>query len=254
MKMKFIYFSLFLTCLTISSVICDQSSTDNDVYIIEQSIGELPFREIGTVNLRAIKQNQNAAHYHSLNTDDSIDQPRQQPLSISTPLDSNKLDQDVLEQLQNELSKSNDSLYRLRLCRKQSNGENLCYAASFTYLKNVIESNLNLNLTLHTNANNRLNSISIKTPNNWKKSSNKDHVTFHVYVQNLKTALPPDTESYLDKVKKEMEQKEKAAQGDNQSFLSKYWIYIVPFVIIMFLSNIINPEAAAGGAGGGGGR
>ncbi len=249
--MKLIYFTLISFFLSL--IVCDQSNTDNDVYIIEQSVGDQPFREIGTVNLRVIKQNQNAAHYHSLNTEDSIDSPRQQPLSISTQLDSNKLDQDIIEQFQNELVKSNDSLYRLRLCRKHPNGQNVCYAASFTYLKHVIESNLNLNLTMHTNINNRLNSISIKTSNAGRKSQIKDHITFHVYVQNLKTALPPDTESYLEKVKKEMEQKEKAAQGDNQSFFSKYWIYIVPFVIIMFLSNIINPEAAAGGGGGGSG-
>ena len=115
-----------------------------------------------------------------------------------------------------------------------------------------------LQLTIHLGLNNNLNSISIKP---WSASgkqraaaaaANKnDRVTVYASVQSIRQAAGPDTESYLEKLRIEREQKEKQAQSGNESFLSKYWIYIVPFVIVMFLMNIVNPEA--GGAGGGGG-
>ena len=64
-------------------------------------------------------------------------------------------------------------------------------------------------------------------------------------IQSIKQGQPPDSEAYLEKVKKEMELKEKAAQGGGESFIQKYWMYIVPFVVIMFLMNFANPEGAA---------
>lgn len=115
-------------------------------------------------------------------------------------------------------------------------------------------------LNIHTGLNNNLNSISIKpwSANNKRSSSssadrNKDRMIVYASVQNMRPASGPDTESYLEKLRIEKEQKEKAAQGGNESFLSKYWMYIVPFVVVMFLMNIVNPEAG-GAPGGGGGR
>ena len=66
--------------------------------------------------------------------------------------------------------------------------------------------------------------------------------TLFTSIQNIKQGQIPDSEAYLERVKKEMEQKEKVAQGGNESFLQKYWMYIVPFVVIMFLVNLANPE------------
>lgn len=100
-------------------------------------------------------------------------------------------------------------------------------------------------LTINTGHNNNINSISI-TPMETKQRSIDSvplhRITVYASVQNIRPASAPDTESYLEKLRFEKEQKEKAAQGGNESFLSKYWMYIVPFVIVMFLMNIVNPE------------
>ncbi|GMT04116.1 hypothetical protein PENTCL1PPCAC_26290, partial [Pristionchus entomophagus] len=51
----------------------------------------------------------------------------------------------------------------------------------------------------------------------------------------------PDTQSYLDKMDKEKKQRQHGAESDNRSFLAKYWMYIVPVVIFVLVSNAVNP-------------
>ena len=245
MKIELIGISVLL-CL-ISSIYCD-GQTDNDVYTIEQSIDTNEYKEIGNLNLRLIRQNQNSAQYQSLNADESNEIPTQFP-AFATLIETNQFDDSIIEQIRSA-NENNNALYRLRLCKKIQSSS-ACFASSFTYLRNIIESKMIVNLTLYTGLNNRLNSLSIKTSpaSQTGTKENLNSLVVYAYIQNIKTALGPDTETYLEKIKKEVEQKEKGAQADNQSFLSKYWIYIVPFMIIMFLMNIMNPEGGAAPGG-----
>ena len=92
--------------------------------------------------------------------------------------------------------------------------------------------------------NNGISSISLKTrPKEQAMNLNDlDHFTLYTSIQNIKQGQTPDSEAYIEKQKKELEQKEKVAQGGSESFLQKYWMYIVPVVVIMFLVNMANPE------------
>ncbi len=102
-------------------------------------------------------------------------------------------------------------------------------------------------------ATNRLTSISIRTKEltfAGKKStkislSDLEYLTMYIQVQGIRQGQTPETEAYLEKLKKEIESKEKTAQGGNESFLQKYWIYIVPGVIIMFLMNLVGQDGPA---------
>ncbi|KAF7265432.1 hypothetical protein GWI33_021091 [Rhynchophorus ferrugineus] len=71
--------------------------------------------------------------------------------------------------------------------------------------------------------------------------------TTNVYVRHTETGIIPDTATYIDKLQKEKEAKERDDHKDNRSFLAKYWIYIVPVVIVMVISSATNPEAQGGG-------
>ncbi|GAB1608467.1 ER membrane protein complex subunit 10-like [Argonauta hians] len=64
----------------------------------------------------------------------------------------------------------------------------------------------------------------------------------------------PETQLYIDKLKREEHDKQKGQQGDNRSFFAKYWMYIVPFVIVLMLASNSDPQGGGGGGGGGGGR
>ena len=243
--MHFILLTSILLNLMVSlTPIRGENSIDNDLYGLEQAIEEFEFKEVGSINLRLLKQNQNSAQLQTLNANENIQKESTQV--YNTRLESNDFDEKIQEQIKSS-ERVKNALYRLRLCRKAT--ASICYASTFTNLYNIIESGFRINLTIHINSNNRPNALSIKTStpeaaqSPFKKQYN--HLVMFTSVQGLKPGQQPDTESYLEKVRKEMEQKEKSESGDNQSFLSKYWIYIVPFVVIMFLANIANPEGAA---------
>jgi hypothetical protein len=246
--MKFILNSLLLVILFSTQLNCE-SVYDNDVYIIEQSINNYEFREIGTINLRLVKQNQNSAQLQSLSEQQQQQQvqPSQSTNTYHTRIESNDFDQEILNQIKSSKDNSN-SLYRLRLCKKFPQAQTkTCFATTFTYLKKLIDSDFKISLAIHQNSNNRPISLSVKTSDSRAASKSKkqfDHLSVLASVQSLRTGQQPDTESYLEKVRKETEQRERSDQGENQSFFSKYWIYIVPFVVIMFLANILNPEAS----------
>ncbi|KAK0172389.1 hypothetical protein PV328_005713 [Microctonus aethiopoides] len=61
----------------------------------------------------------------------------------------------------------------------------------------------------------------------------------------------PDTASYVYKLEKEKEARERGEVKDNRSFLAKYWMYIVPALIFVVLTSAANPDAAAGAGNGG---
>lgn len=52
----------------------------------------------------------------------------------------------------------------------------------------------------------------------------------------------PNTSVYLEKLERERESREKGENKDNRSFLAKYWMYLVPLMIILFLASA-NAEA-----------
>lgn len=75
-------------------------------------------------------------------------------------------------------------------------------------------------------------------------------------VVTLKTIEPapvPDTAGFVQKLEKEREARDRGETKDNRSFISKYWMYIVPAVILLLISGITNPEAQGGAAPASGG-
>jgi hypothetical protein len=129
----------------------------------------------------------------------------------------------------------------------------VCIASSYTNLKNLLSSNnIQLNLTLHLNSNsNNINSITIKTDQLENKETideNSYYLTINANLLTSKSSASPDTQTYIEKVKKEIESKTETAKENNKSFIAKYWYYIVPFVVIVFITSFLNPEQAGAGA------
>lgn len=67
------------------------------------------------------------------------------------------------------------------------------------------------------------------------------------YLRQVDQAPVPDTASYVQKLVREKEAKEKGETKDNRSFFAKYWMYIVPVVIFLLISGAANPDGAQGG-------
>jgi hypothetical protein len=218
------------------------------------------FKEICKLNMRKIRENQNTLQLKNMPSyDKSTDGNRyitESKNDFSTKIKSNDFDADTFSQLLNFKTNKdnyrgqNSTLYRLRLCRKEST-QKICFTSTFTYLKNVIDSNMRINLNIYTGLNNCVNSMSIKTLSAWqgdkdsrknlKKNDLSNHLKLLVHMQNIKTAVGPDTKSYLDRVKRETEAKEKSAQAGPEYSAATFWAYVIPgFIMYMYLRNQMN--------------
>ncbi|CAG9563634.1 unnamed protein product [Danaus chrysippus] len=65
------------------------------------------------------------------------------------------------------------------------------------------------------------------------------------YVNHVDQAPVPDTATYIQKLEREREAKEKGDLKDNRPFYAKYWMYIVPILIFVMISGAANPEPAS---------
>lgn len=126
---------------------------DMDTYLIEHSIDTGAFKEVGHLNLRTIKQNQNQHQlqtYSSFNDDlHESDKPRFHNVFYATPVESAFIGDQDKSDIKQALVSSRNSVYRVRLCKRGSSDMD-CSVGTFTYLKNIAESNYQFNLTLIT--------------------------------------------------------------------------------------------------------
>ncbi|KAH7719423.1 Protein Y43F8C.7 [Aphelenchoides avenae] len=67
-----------------------------------------------------------------------------------------------------------------------------------------------------------------------------------VVVNGVEELPLPDTAAYLAKIEDEKRSRQHGAQADNRSFIAKYWMYIVPVVIFMVVSNAFGAEQQGG--------
>uniref|UniRef100_A0A1I7XVE2 ER membrane protein complex subunit 10 n=1 Tax=Heterorhabditis bacteriophora TaxID=37862 RepID=A0A1I7XVE2_HETBA len=75
--------------------------------------------------------------------------------------------------------------------------------------------------------------------------SGEPNAVVHV---STKAILPsPDTQAFVLKMEKERKARQHGAEQDNRSFLTKYWMYIVPVVLFMVVSNALSPEQSSNG-------
>ncbi|XP_046843204.1 ER membrane protein complex subunit 10-like [Xenia sp. Carnegie-2017] len=87
--------------------------------------------------------------------------------------------------------------------------------------------------------------------NQFKKMA-YDRFNTTVILSHVSPGPTPDTQAYIKRLEDERREKERGKGKDNRSFLQKYWMYIIPLVIFVMMSNQ-EPPAGAGGDGGSGG-
>ncbi|KAL0273397.1 UNVERIFIED_CONTAM: hypothetical protein PYX00_006067 [Menopon gallinae] len=140
--------------------------------------------------------------------------------------------------------------YRLRALAKMSDGKEYLF---FTFAKacSLVESHLNDVLFINLDSIGNVIAITLATSGTCigapveKKYLTSFNTT--VIVRHMDIGPIPDTASYIQKLEKEREAKERGEGKDNRSFLSKYWMYIIPVVILLLISSTSNNEAAGGG-------
>ncbi|GAB6023304.1 hypothetical protein CHUAL_008108 [Chamberlinius hualienensis] len=145
-----------------------------------------------------------------------------------------------------------DGFYRLRIPIKSN--DTVQYVTTYIKACSLYESGLSDILTLHTGVNGELLGISATTTQalcQGKEVPQRNLRYFNtvVEIRPIEIGPTPDTTSFIQKLEKEKADRDKNEQGDNRSFFAKYWMYIVPAVVFMFISQIFSPDPQGGGGG-----
>jgi len=67
------------------------------------------------------------------------------------------------------------------------------------------------------------------------------HWSSEVAVSHLTQGPVPDTLTFVQKMEREAAERAKGSQADNRSFFAKYWMYIVPAVILLVMQSAAAP-------------
>lgn len=142
-------------------------------------------------------------------------------------------------------------LYRLKADVVSSDGVKTTFL-SFLKASCLLQSQLHDFITLSFDHNNAVLGINIRAVNLDSSTDDCNAISLGdvnefstiVNLKNIEAAPQPDTLTFIQKLEREKEQREKG-ETDNRSFLQKYWMYIVPAVILLLVSGVTNPEAQA---------
>lgn len=101
--------------------------------------------------------------------------------------------------------------------------------------------------TLHLDWKSQLVSVSVTpTPGGTSSGRVGDHFQTKVAIQLMEAGPQPDTSAFIQKVEQEKLAQQRGETKDNRSFFAKYWMYIVPVVLMLAMSSA-NPEGGQGG-------
>ncbi|KAF8764168.1 ER membrane protein complex subunit 10 like protein [Argiope bruennichi] len=219
-------FLIFLSIIGIS--FCDDESDGHITYYVYHSL------EPSTV--RPVYEQRGIITYFS-NRNEAI-------YTEDSPLTSVKI-----EKLKNLAA--TDDIYRVKISSKPDDPESST-AFSFTKACAVYESGLSDTLTIALDQSGLPVGIAISASPPFCTASAVSEIKLlnfntSVNIVPLVNAPAPDTLTYIQRLEQEKAEKARGEQGDNRSFLSKYWMYIVPFLIFVFISGASSPEGQGGG-------
>ncbi|XP_054707110.1 ER membrane protein complex subunit 10-like [Uloborus diversus] len=144
-----------------------------------------------------------------------------------------------------------DDIYRIKISTKADDPDSSS-VSSFTKACAVYESSLTDVLTVALDQSGVPVGVGISAspPYCYGSSPSSSRITSFnttVNVVSLVNAPVPDTLTYIQRLEQEKAEKARGEQGDNRSFFAKYWMYIVPFVIFLFISGASGPEGQGAG-------
>ncbi|ESO97669.1 hypothetical protein LOTGIDRAFT_228275 [Lottia gigantea] len=191
---------------------------------VEHSFGNEEYSKRGTVVIRSLKGNK--AHF----TPTPDFEPR-----------------DILKSLKKSVK--SDIIYRIRVPIKDGGKD---FVSTFIPSCSLYESGLNDQLTLNFDQSGEVLGVSLVTQPGGciglvVPDSNFTDWKTTVDVMQTVSGPIPDTQTYIDKMNRDKMEKEKGGQTDNRSFFGKYWMYIVPVVILMMIATSADPNAQGGG-------
>ncbi|XP_074603532.1 ER membrane protein complex subunit 10 [Brevipalpus obovatus] len=186
--------------------------------------------------------------YHSVNSDDAY--KFRGTLMLPSPKERDAvMKQDPLssEDIQNlKTAASANGLYFLKAVAYNSQNEaNTRTSTSFLTACSLLESALSDVLTVSLDHEGSMIGISSTSLTPVCSGKIVEGSAFNTTLKIVSTfpGPVPDTQSYIQRMEQEKQEKMRGDRADNRSFFAKYWMYIVPLVIFVLITSTANPEA-----------
>lgn len=146
-----------------------------------------------------------------------------------------------------------DDFYRLDVVVQQKNRNDIT-VSTFAKACAMVESRLQDTFNVYLDHNGLVVGVSLSPNENLcygsqLTDSKQAHFRSKMYFFAPENGPVPDTLSYIQKIEREKEAREKGGPKDNRSFLAKYWMYLVPLVIFFAVSGAASNEGQSGGGG-----
>ncbi|XP_058973379.2 ER membrane protein complex subunit 10-like [Pocillopora verrucosa] len=225
---------LFLQ-ISFKMVVCVESRGDELVFTLEHCLTEgtnAVFKPRGTIHVKSLKSSSGIFS-------------EQETLSFE---DVNNL---------RDLASTN-GYYRIRLRPKSAESSDDVENSVTTFVKAcaLFTSRLTETITLSLDNAGHLYGVGLIVPDGGceAKTLNLDGMSLpssfntSVVVMLQGTGQLPETATYIQKLEKEKRDKAAGQTQDNRSFLAKYWMYIVPVVVLMMLTSQQPEQQGEGGS------
>ncbi|XP_067645529.1 ER membrane protein complex subunit 10 isoform X3 [Eurosta solidaginis] len=140
-----------------------------------------------------------------------------------------------------------DLPYRIKADVIYANGKREVFLTA-TKACNIVHAQLNDILFLLMDNNGYVNGVTIITTASGKcfddqlPTSTSENFRTDIVVRHSEIAPYPDTTSFIQKLDKEREARERGEIRDNRGFFAKYWMYIVPVALLLFISGATNQD------------
>jgi len=137
-------------------------------------------------------------------------------------------------------------LYHLEATVKTNNVERTFLTSTKACL--LYESGLSDIITIHVDLLGNIYGISLSTSLNQctgEVQENVPSLNTTVLISYMEHGPIPDVAMYIQKMEQEKVAKERGETKDNRSFFAKYWMYILPVVLVFMMSGAQGEQAQA---------
>ncbi|XP_046639262.1 ER membrane protein complex subunit 10-like [Daphnia pulicaria] len=209
---------LLAFCLLITGSLAELETDASSVIYLSHSLGSRALESRGQINVKSLKSG-----------------------SVNIQQDSSYDWKDY-----REAAEAND-FYHLEALVKYNGIERTFLTSTKACL--LFESQLADIITIHVDLLGNIYGVSVATPHNQKCAGDAPEFdpTFNttVLISYMEHGPIPDVAMFVQKVEQEKVAKERGETKDNRSFIAKYWMYIVPLVLVFMMSGASNPEQPA---------
>lgn len=215
--MKYLSIWIWACMLSFLSSAKSKSAADDPEYILEHDLGLGTFSQRGKINLPEAKRKDAEA----------------------TATQSELSDEDL--HILSYQDHKTHGLYRLKLKGLEKEDGNTTLVMGYTQAKDLKLASLHDIITIFSNEAGNVVSLSVRPMSNILETSGNTEFNTMLITETPAPAPAPNTAGFLEKLKEEKLQKEKADK-EPKSFFAKYWMYIVPVVVFMLMSNAAQPQ------------